>query len=127
MPTSSSSQPPGRGLDVTVNITSLLLFREGPTETTSGPEVAPAGIVITIDVLLQELMVTGMSFKVTRLPPWGAPKFNPWMVIWLPTDPVVADTLVITGAGAAAESTETLSKVTVARAELLPLFTANPI
>jgi hypothetical protein len=32
----------------------------------------------------------------------------------------------MTGAGAEAELTETLSKVAVARAELLPLFTANP-
>jgi hypothetical protein len=41
-------------------------------------------------------------------------------------DPDVAETLVITGAGAAAEFTETLSNVAVVKAVVLPLFTARP-
>jgi hypothetical protein len=39
----------------------------------------------------------------------------------------VADTLVMTGAGAAVELTDTLSKVVVASAELLLLLTAKPM
>jgi hypothetical protein len=39
---------------------------------------------------------------------------------------VVAETLVITGAGAEGVLSDTLSKVAVASAEVLPLFTANP-
>jgi hypothetical protein len=39
---------------------------------------------------------------------------------------VVAETLVITGAGAAVELTDTLSNVAVAKAVVLPLFTARP-
>ena len=38
----------------------------------------------------------------------------------------MAETLVITGAGAAAEFAETLSNVAVAKAVVLPLFTARP-
>jgi len=105
----------------------LLLFMLGATETTSGPEVAPAGIVMVIEVLLQELMVTGAPFSVTRLLPCGEPNPVPEITTWLPTGPVVADTLLITGAGAAAEFTETLSKVAVASAEVLLLHTANPM
>jgi hypothetical protein len=41
-------------------------------------------------------------------------------------DPVVLERPVITGAGVAAELTDTLSKVAVTEAELLPLVTANP-
>jgi hypothetical protein len=48
------------------------------------------------------------------------------MATWLPIEPVVAETLVITGAGAAAEFTETLSNVAVVKAVVLPLFTARP-
>jgi hypothetical protein len=40
---------------------------------------------------------------------------------------VVAVTLVITGAGAVAELTDTLSNVAVANVVVPPLFTANPI
>jgi hypothetical protein len=55
-----------------------------------------------------------------------APNPTPEITTWLPIDPVVAETLVITGAGAVTQLTETLSKVAVASAEVLPLFTANP-
>ena len=41
-------------------------------------------------------------------------------------DPVVAETVEITGAGAAAELTETLSKVAVVKVVVLPLVTAKP-
>jgi hypothetical protein len=86
----------------------------GATETTIGPEVAPEGIVMLIDVLLQELTIAGVAFCVTRLLPCDAPKLEPVITTVLPIVPVVADTLVITGAGVAKELTETLSKVAVA-------------
>ena len=41
--------------------------------------------------------------------------------------PVVAETLVITGAGAAVELIDTLSNVAVARVDVLPLVTPSPI
>ena len=50
-------------------MTGLLLVMLGATETTRGPEVTPAGIVMEMDVALQELIVTGALFRVTRLPP----------------------------------------------------------
>jgi hypothetical protein len=54
----------------------LLLFMLGATETTKGPEVAPVGMVMVIDVPLQELMlmVNGAPFSVTMLLPCAAPK-----------------------------------------------------
>jgi hypothetical protein len=41
----------------------------GATETAKGPEVAPAGIVVVIDVALHELMVIGVPFNITALLP----------------------------------------------------------
>jgi len=40
----------------------------GATDTSRGPEVAPVGIVIVIDVALHELMVTATALSVTKLP-----------------------------------------------------------
>jgi hypothetical protein len=57
-----------------VNVTGLLLFMLGATDTARGPEVAPEGIVIVNEVGLQELIVTSPSFSVTMLLPWGVPK-----------------------------------------------------
>jgi len=62
------------GCEVTVKSTGLLQFIVGATDTNKGPEVAPAGIVMTREVLLHELIVTRASFSVTRLPPCEAPK-----------------------------------------------------
>ena len=50
----------------------------------------------------------------------------PVIVIELPIDPVVADTLLITGAGFAAELTETLSKVVVCKVPDVPLSKPTP-
>ena len=58
-----------------MNITALLLFMLGATETTKGPEVAPAGMVMVMELLLQELMVTAAPFSVTMLLP--CPAANP--------------------------------------------------
>jgi hypothetical protein len=98
----------------------------GATETTNGPDVAPVGIVMLMEVALQELIVTGEPSSITTLLPCVAPILEPVIATWLPIEPVVAETLVITGAGAAAEFTETLSNVAVAKAVVLPLFTARP-
>jgi len=107
----------------------------GPTDTIRYPEVAVKGIVIVIDVPLQELIVTGASFSRTWLLPCVAPNPLPEITAWLPTPakaaeitgPPITDTLVRTGAGAADELIETLSKVAVLRVELLWLVTAKPI
>jgi len=98
----------------------------GAMETSKGPEVAPVGIVIVMDVLLQVLMVTAAPFSRTALPPCEAPKPEPEITTWLPIDPVVAETAVMTGAGAAVELTDTASKLAVARAEVFRLLTARP-
>jgi hypothetical protein len=98
----------------------------GATETTMYPEVAPVGIVTMIDVLPHELTVTGALFNITKLPLCDAPKPEPVISTWLPTEPVLAETLLIIGAGDAVELIETLSKVPVASADVLPLLTAKP-
>jgi hypothetical protein len=76
-PTSASNHPDGSGCDVTVNTTGLLSFMLGATETTNNPDIAAEGMVMLIDVSLQELMVTGVAFRITTLPPCEAPKFEP--------------------------------------------------
>jgi hypothetical protein len=62
---------------VTVNVTGLLSSMLGPTETTRGPEVAPDGIVMVIDVALQKLIGTRAPFSVTMLLPCEAPNPDP--------------------------------------------------
>jgi hypothetical protein len=109
-----------------VNSTALLSSMLGATDASSGPEVAPAGMEMLMDVAPQLLIVTGTPFNKTTLFPCVPPKLAPLICTGLPRDPVVADTLVITGAGALAEFTDTLSKVAVASAVVLPLVTAKP-
>ena len=106
--------------------TALLSFMLGATETSKSPEVAPTGMVMLIDVLLQVLIVTAVPFSRTALAPCKAPKPEPEITTWLPMDPVVAETAVMTGAGVAAELTDTLSKVAVAKADVVRLLTASP-
>ena len=109
-----------------MKITGLLSFIVGATDTAKGPEVAPDGIVIAMDVALQELIVTAVSFSNTTLLPCVAPNPLPEITAGLPIAPVVGATLAITGAGEEAELTETLSNAAVARAVVLPLVTAKP-
>src|SRR5579859_1524966 len=104
----------------------LLSFMLGATEASSGPVVAPVGIVIVSDVALQLLIVTGAPFSSTALPLCVEPKPVPVITTWLPADPVVAETAVITGAGAAAEFTDTLSNTPVAVEDVVRLLTASP-
>jgi hypothetical protein len=101
----------------------------GATETIMGPEVAPVGIVMLIDVLFQVLIVTGIPLKITALVLCDAPNPEPEMITWLPTGPVVVERLVITGAGDPdpGKLTDTLSNVAVAMLELDPLLTPRPI
>ncbi len=99
----------------------------GPTATSNGPEAAPGLSVTVIDVVLQELTVIGKEFSVTRLLPCEAPKFVPEITIWLPIEPVVADRPEITGAGVAAELTDTLSKLAVLKVVVESLASARPI
>jgi hypothetical protein len=98
----------------------------GATETTRYPEVAAEGMVKLIDMLLHELIVMAALFSITRLLPCEAPNPVPEIVTSLPTLPVVAETLEITGAGAADEFTETLSKVAVDNDDVLWLATPRP-
>jgi hypothetical protein len=76
-PTSWSSQEVGNGCAVTSNTTGLLSFMLGATETTMYPDVAPVGIVIVMEVALQELMVIGTAFNDTMLLSSVAPKPEP--------------------------------------------------
>jgi hypothetical protein len=124
---SASNQGEGSGCVSTVNLTALLSFMLGATDTSRGPEVAPVGIVIVIDVALHELMVTATALSVTKLPFCEAPKPDPFTCTRLPTGPVVAETLVITGAGVADVLMETLSNVAVPRAVVDPLLTPRPM
>ena len=121
-----SSHPNGNGFAVTVNTTGLLEFMLGATETTRYPEVAPVGIVIVMEVAVQASTVATIPFRSTMLLPCDAPKFCPLMTTRPPIEPVVPDTLVMTGLGFAVELMETLSKVAVVRPELPPLVTARP-
>src|SRR5256885_1005967 len=86
--------------------TALLSSIPGATETSNGPLVAPDGMVSVSDVALQLLIVTAAPFSSTVLPPCVAPKPVPAITTWLPTDPVVAETPVIAGAGDCAEPTD---------------------
>ena len=79
-PMSRSTQPLGKGLEVTVNATALLSFIVGATATNNGPDAAPAGIVITIAASLQELIVTAARLSSTTLPLGAAPNPEPLMV-----------------------------------------------
>ena len=126
MPTSWSNHDTGSGCDVTVKRIALLSFMLGAMDTSKGPEVAPAGMVMLSEVPLQVLTVTVAPFSSTALPPCVAPNPEPDITTWLPMDPVVADTAVITGAGAAAELTDTLSNVALAKEEVVRLLTASP-
>jgi hypothetical protein len=80
--------------------TALLAFMPGATNTANGPELAPAGIVMVIDVALQALIVTNAPFNKTTLLPCEAPNPEPEITTWLPIDPLVAERLVMIGAGA---------------------------
>src|SRR5579871_1918910 len=91
------------------------------TTTVTGPEVAPAGTVVTIWVSLQLLIdVAAAPLKFSVLEPCVVPKFEPVMVTVVPSGPVLGVTPL--KMGVVPEMTETLSKVIVAELELLLLL-----
>jgi hypothetical protein len=63
-----------------VNVSGLLSFMPGATDTAKYPEDTPAGIVIVTDVALQVLIVTGTPFRNTVLVPCEAPNPEPEIV-----------------------------------------------
>jgi len=70
-----------------------------PTVTTTLPEVAPVGTLITMEDADQVVAVpAGVLLKVTVLVPWVDPKFAPLMVTLVPTAPEFGDRAVIAGA-----------------------------
>ena len=99
----------------------------GPSSTLRKPDVAPAQIVMEMDVALHELTVIGKSFKTTKLELWVVPKLDPVIVTCVPIGPVVAETELMIGGMFAAEVTETLSKLVVWRVPTVPLATAIPM
>src|SRR5271169_5379468 len=94
---------------VTVKVAGLLLVMLGATVTTIGPEVAPDGMVMVMEVALQELTVTGVPLSATTLLPCVAPNAEPLMTTWVPTGPLAGEIPEMFGAGAAAVEMETLS------------------
>ena len=111
---------------VTVKVTGLLAFMLGATETTNGPEVDPAGTLVLIVLLLQLLIVAAEPFNITVLVPCVAPNPVPDITTGFPAVPVVAETVLIAGDITEAKLTDTLSKVAVAKLEVLPLLTPMP-
>jgi len=77
--------------------------------TTTGPFVAPAGTITTIDDELQlETTDTGVPLKVTVLLPWLAPKFAPEIVTVDPARPLSGDRLEIVVDGFTVKATPLL-------------------
>jgi len=84
------------GATVTVNGTPLLA--DPPTVTTTGPVAAPVGTFIVMLVAFQVIAVPAfVPLKVTVLLPWLDPKLLPVIVTGVPTEPDVADRLVMLG------------------------------
>jgi hypothetical protein len=112
---------------VTVKETGLLLFMLGATDTTNDPDVAAEGIVMAMELVLQLLTVVGDPFSVTVLLPCEAPNAEPSISTWVPMGPSVGEMLLMNGEGLAAVLTETLSKVAVAKVDVLPVYTPSPM
>jgi hypothetical protein len=110
-----------------VKSTGLLSFIDGAIETTRYPEVAPGGIVIPIEVSLQELMITGTSFSRATLLPCEAPNPLPAIVTWFPAALVVAETSEITGAGVVVMLSETSSSVALVAGEVAYALATAPM
>src|SRR5216110_543346 len=69
----------------------LLSFMLGATDTTTGPEVAPVGMVTVIDVPLQEVAAIAEPFNITAPVPCEAPKPEPEITAWLPATPAAGE------------------------------------
>jgi hypothetical protein len=77
--------------------------------TTTLPVVAPLGTVTPMLVLPHELTVAAVPLNVTPPLPCVAPKLVPVIVIAAPTDPAVADKLVMLGADTTVNVTPALA------------------
>src|SRR5580704_14804468 len=87
----------------------------GAADTINGPDVAPTGIVKTILKFPHEVTGIGAPFRSNTLPPCVTPKLLPSIATSLPTEAVVGDKPLITGAGDAVELIETLSRFAASR------------
>jgi hypothetical protein len=58
-------------------VTGELLFIFGAIKTLMGPEVAPVGTVMLMEVLAQDVIAAGVPFTVTILVPCKTPKPTP--------------------------------------------------
>src|SRR5437588_756798 len=81
----------------TVKLTPLL--GTPPTLTTTFPVVAPAGIVVVMRSVCQNVDTAGVLLNVTELDPCATPKFVPEIVTEVPTTPEFGDTAEIFGTG----------------------------
>src|SRR5712691_5318611 len=96
------------------------------TVTVTFPVVALFGAIATICALLQLVIeVAGAPLKLTVLVPWVAPKLEPVIVTDVPTPPRLGDKPVTKGVDPMV--TDTLSKVAVARLEVVSLLAASPM
>ena len=80
---------------VTVKVT--LLLAVPLTLTTTGPVVAAAGTVATIEFVFQLVGLAARPLKVSVLDPWLEPKLDPLTVTDVPTAPLVGERLPIEG------------------------------
>jgi len=97
------------------------------TVTTTLPVVAAAGTTAKIVVGLQVVVVACVPLNVKVLAPWVEPKFVPVIVTEALGTAMFGDKLAIDGARICGlKLTTTLSKVTVARTDGVPLLAAKP-
>jgi hypothetical protein len=71
------------------------------TVTTTGPDVAPLGTGINIDVALQDVGVAATPLKVTVPTVGSQPKFVPEIVTIVPGNPEIGNKLLMIGVGGA--------------------------
>lgn len=83
--------------EITVTVKFTLLLATPPTVTTTLPLVAPDGTGAAMLVLLQLVGVAMAPLNVTVLVPRVAPKFDPVIVIEVPTGPELGERPVILG------------------------------
>jgi hypothetical protein len=82
---------------LTVNVIALLATP--PTDTVTGPEVAPVGTLATIDDADQLVIVADLPLNATTLVPCDEPKFDPEIVTEVPIRPLVGESEPIVGTG----------------------------
>src|SRR3972149_3516715 len=85
-------------VSASVRIVKVTLLLERPfTVTTTGPVAAPMGMSAVMPVSLHVVVLSGAPFKVTVLPPFVVPKFEPFIIIVLFAGPDAGERLVISG------------------------------